>query len=271
MKTIKTQNIDGYDVIIGTHDAGGFVDAEATRKIVEKEILKTPEWKNLNEKKGHMQVYANQAAQAARNAARAKTPGDKNNAVNEYQERWKQIREIQEDMKPLASALQSKYGELMTAHAQYFSLKPDEFYADETEAAEIENLMVEATAAGEVVTKDKTRVKNYVGRVYWKKSGSTWTKAEITRLGDVPASGAIEARDLTENQQAEISDQLEKERIAGLSAQKKAAEKEAVIAGLVARAGLMKSELEVKGDNKALKTSQDWLAAETAKVEIKYA
>jgi hypothetical protein len=271
MKTIKTEKIDGLDVIVGICDASGFIDPEATRKIVEIEIRKTPEWKSLEEKKAEMQVFANQAAQAAKNAKKAKTPGERNGFNGEYQENWKKIKDGQKEMLPIAQAIKKKYGELMLEHAKYFSLNPSETYVEDAEAEEIENLMIEATAAGEVVARDKTRVPDFRGRRYWKKSGTAWAMAEITRLGDKPASGAVEESKLSESQREEIADQVEKERMAGLSSAKRAAEKAAVIGGAVARAAQMKSELEVQGDSQALKKSKDWLAEETVRIEVKYA
>jgi hypothetical protein len=271
MKTIKTEKIDGLDIVVGISDAAGFIDPEATRKVVEVEIQKTQVWKDLESKKAQMQVYANQAAQAARNARKAKTPSERNGFNGEYQDNWKKIKDVQKDMLPIAQAIKLKYGELMTAHAKYFSLNPSETYVEDAEAEEIENLMIEATAAGEVVARDKSRVKDFRGRRFWKKSGSTWAMAEITKLGDKPASGAVEESVLTESQRAEIAEQIKKERIASMKSADKAKEKAAVLSGAVKQAGLMKSELEVQGDSQALKKSKDWLADETARIELKYA
>lgn len=271
MKTIKTEKIDGLDIIVGIGDASGFIDPEATRKVVEIEIRKAPEWKNLEAKKAEMQVYANQAAQAARNAKKAKTPGERNGFNGEYQDNWKKIKDVQKDMLPIAQAIKLKYGELMTAHAKYFSLNPSETYVEDAEAVEIENLMIEATAAGEVVARDKSRVPDFRGKRYWKKSGQTWAMAEITRLGDKPASGAVEESKLSESQRKEIAEQVEKDRIAAMKSADKSKEKAVVISGAVARAAQMKSELEVQGDSQALKKSKDWLAEETVRIEVKYA
>jgi hypothetical protein len=271
MKTIKTEKIDGLDVIVGICDASGFIDPEATRKIVEIEIRKTPEWKSLEEKKAEMQVFANQAAQAAKNAKKAKTPGERNGFNGEYQENWKKIKDGQKEMLPIAQAIKKKYGELMLEHAKYFSLNPSETYVEDAEAEEIENLMIEATAAGEVVARDKTRVPDFRGKRYWKKSGQTWAMAEITRLGDKPTSGAVEETALSESQRVEIAEQVEKDRIAAMKSADKLKEKGLVLTGAVKQAGLMKSELEVQGDSQALKKSKDWLAEETVRIEGKYA
>jgi len=64
---------------------------------------------------------------------------------------------------------------------------------------------------------------------------------------------------------------LEAERIAGLSETEKEREKNDIFARKVRAAIQFKNELEIQGDEEALKKSQEWLKLEKAKIEEQYA
>jgi len=94
--------------------------------------------------------------------------------------------------------------------------------------------------------------------------GGKWSSREISKIGDEIKSGEI-----TEIN-AEISEQLESERIAKLTTAQKEAEKSNLISALASRANAMRGELEIQGDAAALKKSQDWYKAEVEKVQARY-
>jgi len=75
---------------------------------------------------------------------------------------------------------------------------------------------------------------------------------------------------LSESQRAEISLQLETERISKMSKADKAKEKEQRESGLKAQAVQMRNELEISNDKDALKKAQEWLAAELTKLDEVY-
>ena len=66
MKTKITQNIDGYDIIIGIGEAQ--IDGVATMPIVENALRETAEYKSVEAKKQELSVVLNGAAQALKNA-----------------------------------------------------------------------------------------------------------------------------------------------------------------------------------------------------------
>jgi hypothetical protein len=270
MQTIKTKNINGYDIIIGVGDAGGFIDPEATKKIVNEKIKKTDVFKNIGKIKKQMELYAGQALQAKENCKAAKTKADQTKFFEECKFRKKQIVELQEqELYPLAKELDKKYEEMLTQNAIYFNLPPTDFFISDEEAEIIKNLMIEATQEGAVVTKEKEKIVDNRGKIFWKKD-EEWEKTNIDVLGVEKPVDSIEEKNLTEEQKKEIVEQLETERIENLSTVEKEKEKDLRIQGAIVRAGQMKNELEIQGDNKALEKAQSWLAEETEKINLIY-
>ena len=270
MKTIATQKIDGYNIIIGIYDAGGLIDPVATNKVVAVKMAKSEVWKSIEAIKAQMKTYAYQALQAKRNAKNAATESEKRAFVEEANARTFQAQELQGELKPLATELDTIRRAMVVEHAIYFSPKPGDLIVTDADAENTRAVMVEATAAGQVVDSDLKKIDNFRGKKFWKKSGSEWVGTEITKLGVKPVTGAIEEKSLTDIQRAEVSEQIETDRIKALPTAAKTKEKDLVIAGLKSQAGLLKTEYEVLGESKPLEKAQKWLADEIVKVEAKY-
>lgn len=271
MKTILKQTIDGHEIITNVLDAGGLIDPVATQKIVNIKMKDTDTYKAIEDVKKQIQTYVYQASQAKNNSKMAKTPNEKKKHWEDFKLRCGQIKELEEQLKPLAVEIQQLNKEMIIEHAVYFTPGPGEEIIDDNKADEITALMVDATANNQLIKSDLTVVDDYRGKTYWKKLTDGWKKQEILKLGDVPKSGYIEDKNLTVEQKSEISEQLEKERIAALSSMEKEAEKLIVIAELKMQAVTMRSSLEIDGDPDALEKAREWLNEEVAKVEIKYA
>jgi hypothetical protein len=271
LKTIKTQKIDDYDIVIGICDAESFIDQEATKIKVNKIIKDEKIYKDIEKFKDQLSTYIYQSNKALVNAKKAKDKSERDKFTNEYQSRQKDIKDIQNDLKPMAVEFEKKYRELILSNAEYFGLQEHEIYIEDSEAAKFETLMIDATQNGDLVDKDKNIIQDNRGKIYWLKSGDTWNKAEILNLGDIPAVGAKEFNDLSIEEKQEIIDQVETDRIAALSSTQKAEEKALKLSDLITQAAQMKSELEVQGESNALQISQDWLAAESDKLDLIYA
>lgn len=265
------QEIDGYNIITNIYSAGGLIDPVATQKVVAVEVGKTDVWTEIEAVKSQMQIYANQAVQARRNSRDATNGADKKRFWDEYKARELQMSDLREDLRPLIVLFDRKRKELTLEHAVYFHPAQGEEMITDEHAETVRAKMVEATAEGKVVDKDLNKIDNFRGCKFWKKVGDAWTKTEITKLGVKPPASAIEEKDLTEPERNEVNEQIEIDRIAALSSTEKLAEKNNVLAALVGRAAMMKSELDITGDPDPLGNAQAWLAAETALVEIKYA
>lgn len=270
MKTITTQKIDGYDIITGVHDAYGLIDPVQTRKAVMDKIDKTDEFKALENVRKQMQVYANQAVQAKRNAATAKTEQDKTNFWNEYKQRAQQIKDMEPELKIKFDAVQKKQRNMIKENAVYFKPKEGEIFIDENKASNAIDAMKTAIQNGQVVDKDLNLIDDNRGKIFWAKIDTEWKKDQINELGKKPKNGYIEEKNLTPEQKTEIGEQLECERIAGLSQSEKDAEKQMMINVAVTKAGIMKNELEVKGVADALEQAQAWLDSEMTIINDKY-
>jgi hypothetical protein len=272
MHTIKIETIDGYNIITGIHNATGLIDPEATKKKVSCLIEKTEVYGKIDKIKNQMQAYAGQAIQARKNAVDAKRRNDKEwkKYWDEFTERQGQMKELEKQLLPLAAEFKNKYAEMIIENAEYFSQQPGNEYISDTDAEEIFTLMAEASEAGQLVTVEKQKVQDDRGKKFWKKSSGTWVKTEITALGEKIPSGAIHEKNLTAEQQAEIAEQIEDERVAALSTSAKNAERTAALESAAVQAGIMKNKLEVQGDSQALKKAKDWMAEETSRIELKY-
>lgn len=268
MKTKITQNIDGYDIIIGIGEAQ--IDGVATMPIVETALKETDEYKSVESKKQELSIILNMAAQALKNARTAKTQSEKNGYVTEYQQSLEKSKAIENELKELIAPLQTKQQELILKHAVYFTPKEGESIITDDEAGVIETAMVTATTNNKYIDINLKEICDYRAQTAWSKFDGKWQKREITKLGESLNVSEKLQNDLTDKDQAEISEQLESERIAKLSAAQKEAEKTNLISGLASRANAMRGELEIQGDAAALKKSQEWYKAEVEKVQIRY-
>lgn len=262
MRTKITQNIDGYDIIIGIGEAQ--IDGVATMPIVENALRETDEYKSVEAKKQELSVILNGAAQALKNARNSKTQSEKNGYVTEYQAALEKSKAIESELKELIAPLQVKQREFIQTHAVYFQPKEGETIITPDEATVIENAMITATGNNKFLDTNLKEICDNRGKTAWLKSGGKWSKREITKIGD-----EIKAGEITEVNE-EIVAQLETERIASLTPIQKADEKSRIIQGLLSQSIQMKAGLEIQGDSSALKKSQDWYNAEVQKVEIKY-
>lgn len=275
MKTIKTKQIDGYTVIESVQSANGFIDPEATKKIVAVEIAKTDVYKQIETLKKQMLDCAVKSKEALAKARQSKQ-GSKSydEYVAEYKSQIEKFNSIQSDLLPLATTLKSEFYRLTLEHAVYFNLPDGEELREDGEAEEIAAALESAASNNSVVALQGGEIIEVVdnrGKRFYQKSGGRWVGAEITRLGETAKKSAIAEADLTDDQRAEIAEQNESDRVAALKPADKEAEKAAVLKSLAQAAASKKAELEITGDSTALETAQEWYKTEAAIVEEKYA
>lgn len=270
MKTLRYKEIDGYNVVIGITDAETFIDYEATKKIVDKKILDTETSKEIETIKNKMVDIGYQQKQAKQNFKQSKMQDERERLWKEVIKFDNEFKEMQKLLGPLALKLKKEYSDMILANAVHFNIKPTpgygEIFVDDERAEEIGELM---KINNNVVDIDGNLIANNVGRVYWI-FDDTWTKQEILKIGVEPLSGAILDTELSETQLQEISEQIERDRIANLSNTEKQAEIDRLIATAQKEAGLLSSELEVTGDPTPVATAQTWLADRIAEIEEKY-
>lgn len=120
---------------------------------------------------------------------------------------------------------------------------------------------------------DGVYIDDYRGKKYWYQDQSgVWFSTEFPYLDNRPEAGEILDADLTDEQRAEINEQQETERVAGLSAEDKAAEFTARDEGLLGQAVVMRSGLEIQGATIAAAKTQAtaWYDSAVAELKIKY-
>ena len=274
MKTLRYKEIDGYNVVIGITDAETMIDYEATRQIVAKKIVDTDVSKNIEAIKSKMINVAYQQTQAKQAVKNSKTKEERQVHWDELKKREDEFKALEKEMLPLANQLKKEYSEMILNNAVYFPLREiegqGEIFVDDLNAETIADLMRDNINS--VIDIDGNIIANYVGRVYWTKSGDTWTRQEITKLGVGPVSGGILERDLSDVQRSEIAEQLEIERVAKLTNAQKATESAQAIESAAAQADVMRGKLIIQGvkDADALSQAQAWYNEQVAVIEEKY-
>lgn len=270
MKSIKAMNVDGYDIVTHILSAGGFIDAEATKKIVNKEIQKTDVFKSIATIKKQMRVYMNQAAQAKRNEKNVTTKEQKDKIFTDWKKYVDLATSLQDDLKPLGKELKEKFSELMLKHAVYFNPPKDEFLVSDTEAQNISDKLTIALDKNMMLTKDLKEIPCFKFKKFWTKIDNKWVMTDIKKIGVLPPKNSIEESCLNDEQKQEIKIQLEKERISNLKVTEKDIELNAKLDSLKKQAVQMRSELEIMNDENSLVKAQDWLAVETEKINTLY-
>jgi hypothetical protein len=251
-KTVIYQEIDGHKIIWGFDRPT--VDAVATNEIVTGMIKDTPEYQAAEAKKAE---YGD--------AYKALIEASKKKDDDAYKSALSAMSVRQDELRPIACALEDKIISLRRENAVYFTPRIGEVIRD---ASEVDVLAqaIQGAPQGIMIDLSGGEVFDNRGKVYFRKVSGKWGRTHIVRLGDpVPADAVLEA-DVTEIQAAEI----EADRVAALPADLKLKEKEKLMALAIKAAADMRSELEIQGDPDALKESQDWYKAEVARIKKLY-
>ena len=144
---------------------------------------------------------------------------------------------------------------------------PEATLVDDETAAPLQKRFNERTA-NQLLLESGEFIADYRGVEYWEKKSGRWEQVKIESIGITLPVGAVLQENLLQEQQKEISEQQEAERIACLTDKAKAEEKDTRLHAL-AREAIMKGEeaelLEKEFDKKA------WLLPRKAEIEKKYA
>jgi hypothetical protein len=293
MKTKITQNIDGYKIITGIGDA--HIDAVATTPLAIEKLKTTEEYQAFESKKGEIIPIIKQAKTCYRNAKNAldlknKLETDKskmspenyqslknqyNLEYEKYSLEWQtlnlQIKQIESELSGLSKPLLEKQKSLIISEAVYLQPAPGEEIITDEEAEKISTAYAEAFDAGKLIDVDLKQIADYRGKVVYDMVSGMAKRRVIEKLGDKPGNTEILESDLTDAERADIFWINERFRISALSKSEKTAEKTKILAGLATAAAAKKVELEIQGDNNAMKTTKSWYEAEALKIEELYA
>ena len=132
--------------------------------------------------------------------------------------------------------------------AVYFDNNPGVKLLSDAEEADLAPKFA-ALAEHEALTLQGEVIPDYRGVEYHKKTSGKWEKVKIEAVGEAPPDGAVLPDDLTPEQNAEIREQREAERVAALSPEEKAKERIAEIdrelAAIDTRAGTGRAPREM--------------------------
>jgi hypothetical protein len=161
--------------------------------------------------------------------------------------------------------------EIAEENAVYSIPGENEFLLTESELNSLNDLMKKADADEVVVREDDgsfCAIKDYRGKTAWKKNGDAWESREIKTLGDAPGDG--ETTVLEEWMKGQIATQKNKEIIASLSSEEKAALKEIETGRALREAAMKKIELDIIGEPDSSLQAKNFFAEEKKKIEEKY-
>jgi hypothetical protein len=123
-------------------------------------------------------------------------------------------------------------------------------------------------AGHERIANDGQTIPDWRGVSYWIKQDETWVHAAIEHIGVALPSGAVLQEELTPDQNNEIREQQEAARLAALTPDQKAAEKENALNTAKTTARIKKEEAEVADEEFNAKA---WFQQRKAEIEAKYA
>lgn len=209
MKTVFYANIDGYDIVLGIADA--VLDVQATAALIAEPLLASEEVKALQAQNAKLDA-------AYKSLMPLMVPGAPQDAVAAIQYQIKQLAD--EIPATIAPAIDAKRQALMAQYAVWCQPGGCENLITE-EAAEA---LQAAQKPGFKIKLDGTLVPDNRGATYWTNAKGAWTSTTITNLGDTVPNGATLDADLTDDQKAQITAQLESARVAELTQDQKTAE-----------------------------------------------
>lgn len=264
-KTVLYTEIDGHKIITGIDRPT--VDGVATNKVVLGDgdspglIHDTDEYQAVEAKKAeYYEAMRQLSALQGKYKKGSKVP-------REAQEQWNhasaKARIYQDELQPLARALDDKVIALRRSDAVYFEPRAGEVAMD---ASEVDGLIeaVQGKPAGVLIDLRGGEVFDNRGQAYYRRVSKKWQRTHIVKLGDTVPGDAV-----TEPTESEW-DAIEKDRVSALPAEVKAKERDKAMTGAMARAAGMRSELEIQADPDALTKSQDWYHGDVKRIEGLY-
>lgn len=272
---MKTVIVDKDNLCVGFGEP--VADPVATKLIIQPILEGCQEAQDVAAKVNEINAIkklANDALGASRNMQQGTARDLKYAEYLNYYDQAKQ-KEVFE-LKPLVEKLHAKRVALhVPANLVYFEPKNGEHIITQAEYDALvvleEQLTVNKALQFDPQTKTGALIDDYRGVTHWTDDAGVWSKGVITQVGVALPVGSIPEADLTEAQKLAIGEQLEAERVAGLSAADKLAEKETAIATATAQSVSLRSQYEIEGRTDPLGDAQAWLAEQVTIIEAKYA
>ena len=246
------------------------MDPAATTEAIKPLIAALPETTQANAV--ILKIKAQQAVLRDEDAkAVAKKQADSSADISAEEARWAQakanIQVEEQNLCHILEAIEAAKPSLHREAAVYFPPQPGEKHlspAEETDLAEKWSALQEhkrLTLAGEIIP-------DWRGTEYHIKTGGVWAEEKVGHIGEALPAGAILPGDLTDDQRAEIAAQKEAVRIAGLSPDDKAKEKQSRLDALADEGVHLAARAAVQGKDF---DAAAWYAEKQGETEAKYA
>lgn len=281
MKTVLTEKIDGLSVVVGFSEP--CIDRYSTEEKITPFLAELDESKEIvvitNKIKAQKIIIANASTLISTESLKSDT--DKNKVlINETESKIvaaeEAIRTYENEINELLPVLTAKKIELMQYEAVYFEPKESEIIISSEEYQTLCDMTTDDKKL--VIDVENNELSNprlvndFRNLFYYFKDGDSWLKAKILALGlDLPENCYFWG-DLTEEQQTEINNQDEADRVFKLTDEEKESEFNTKKAAVLAASISLRSEREIEGDSyeQALEVSQFCYESEIDKLKIKY-
>jgi hypothetical protein len=115
-------------------------------------------------------------------------------------------------------------------NAVYFGLAQNMEYIEDKKEIEKLEFLLGSRRPGDLLKKaDKLVVPNHSGKTFFRRENNKWIEDKVLKFDQVIPANAVFAENLTKEQQLEISEQKERQRIAGLSEKEREEEKQQIM------------------------------------------
>lgn len=267
---IIVEEIDGIEIVKGIDKLT--IDAVATRKIVQVEIINTPEFIACKVKQDEMNDLFAQAGEKLKqssNATMQRNTPSANKFHREYRQLYNDALDIMNEVKSLLPAVKKVERELFTTHAVYFEPGRNERLKSEFELSDIQS-KINSLQSNKLIRSDGTLIDNFKGMTFYHKMADKWNEININKIGDGKPVQGKAFDELSDIEIHEVKHDRNVYRISLLSAIEKENEKQFELKKVLTSAAIRRSEFEILNDPDALAKSQQWYNAEVAKIEELY-
>ncbi|KPK92399.1 hypothetical protein AMJ80_06660 [bacterium SM23_31] len=268
MQTVIYREIKGYNIITGFGKLS--IDPAETKKAIAPLIAEDSRIKRIGDLTTHASTVRKAIAEIMK-VVRVRIPAVPNRKETGQLEKYaEQIRGIESELVDIEAYRKKRIEQLTRERPVYF--EPTRYEIAKTDE-EIQRLSEEKGALHPafLLDVDGNHIPNFTGRVFWVYDDGIWEKATYD-FGEQPPVVAIEEKDLNAAQRAEISQQLEAQRVQALTVQEKEAEKARAVNELANKAVMKRQGLEIQGipSEDALTQAREWYNEQILIIDEKY-
>jgi hypothetical protein len=270
MAYLQTVEIDGFR-IVRSFDAPP-VDPMATKRVVNKLIVETDEFKKIKSAGAKMRdLYQKRSKQLRRlvDFSTVKTGASEVKALRDSVKKIEQdIVQISKLIEELQPAMKKRQKEIYNKHLVRSIIPGCEEVVDSV--AEKLSEKLSKLGRGQFLTVDGKSIDDHRGKTYYHKRGEKWDDVLVSRLDhEIPADAKFNP-ELTEADKREIIEQKQKMMVSKMPDSGRLDEKERAKEKAIMDAALMKSGYEIEGRDDPAGDARGWLESRKKEIEALY-